>query len=70
MEALSNLNIARISEWILENECYNKINYVAVVFTREKASPFNIKRSVNTIHVHALQERYSPTEDKNIDFST
>jgi len=64
MEALRNLNIARISEWILENKCYNSR------FTREKASPFNIKRSVNTIHVHALQERYSPTEDKNIDFST
>ena len=47
-----------------------KLIYVVVIFTREKASPFNIKRSVNTIHVHALQERYSPTEDKNIDFST
>lgn len=38
-------------------------------YKKKKASPFNIKRSVNTTHVHTLQERYRPTEDENIDFS-
>lgn len=46
-----------------------KLIYVVVILQEKKVSPFNIKRSVNTTHVHALQERYRPTEDENIDFS-
>lgn len=70
MEALSYLNIARN----YQNEFWKmnvttKLIYVVVILQEKKASPFNIKRSVNTTHVHTLQERYRPTEDENIDFS-